>query len=291
MRAPLLGAAMLAAALCAGAFLFLSERAGGVLSLVADVDEPLDVSIEKGGMCSIGQFLPAMSCSHGSESASCCGGLKVSFNGQCACKYVLRLSHAPLVIFSHESPLARVLPLVTDTRLLPSSPSRRALPGVVISHGANSLGLLDNYIRCGYTEGTDVNGDPIPPVDFVTERQGCADRKEWCNDKLHNIDVRISAADRGYVQVHDRTKGWVYAHTDENNTAATGSLVCHVMGYVGLVEARIDQGVHASKRLNCPSDASLISVRRSSMRRPASAPFYACAHASVCNAIDLSLLP
>jgi len=56
----------------------------------------------------------------------------------------------------------------------------RALPGIVMSHGGSGLGLMDNMLRCSYTEGVDKNGDPIAPVDFVTKRLGCVDREEWC---------------------------------------------------------------------------------------------------------------
>ncbi|KAG8465148.1 hypothetical protein KFE25_012511 [Diacronema lutheri] len=187
--------------------------------MLAVIPTSAGTSIEKEA-CTVGQFLPAMSCSKDPESAACCGGMHVAFDAQCACK---------------------------------------ALPGIVISHGGSTLGLLDSFIRCGFSEGVDANGDPIPPIDYVTQRLGCIDRKEWCNDKLHNLDVRLTESDKGFVQIHDAAKGWVYASADEQNALATASSVCNALGYAGALAGSANEGVHASKRFNCAHELAHIS--------------------------------
>ncbi|KAG8470662.1 hypothetical protein KFE25_009083 [Diacronema lutheri] len=170
--------------------------------------------------CSIVHWAPSIHCSKDQESAACCRGLRTTFNAGCACK---------------------------------------RMPAVVLSHGGDPLWTLDNMLRCGFSEGVDANGDPMAPVEFVTEAQGCADRKEWCNDKLHNIDVRLSIGNKGLVQLHDAVKGWVYVHTDDANMAATASSACRAMGYERHVGVHIDPLIHASKRLNCPRPDTRIS--------------------------------
>jgi len=94
-------------------------------------------------------------------------------------------------------------------------------------------------------------------------------RAHRCNDKLHNIDVRLSIGNKGLVQLHDAVKGWVYVHTDDANMAATASSACRAMGYERHVGVHIDPLIHASKRLNCPRPDTRISVRA---RRARSAP-------------------
>jgi len=146
--------------LCTAAL--LAAHGGGGLPSLLGQDDPSAVPPFVGhGPCVISQFLPAMSCSKDPESPQCCGGLRATFEARCSC---------------------------------------RDLPGIVRSHGGSNLGLLDNYVRCGFTSGVDVNGDPIPPVDYVTEHQGCADRKQWC-------------APRPRRAMHARMQSWPHAQS------------------------------------------------------------------------------
>ncbi|KAG8470729.1 hypothetical protein KFE25_009150 [Diacronema lutheri] len=214
-----IAATALSVALATLAFLALSWPARGT-STLADEGSGVSISIEKEA-CTLGQFVPAISCSRDQDSPSCCGGLHTAFNAQCPCK---------------------------------------ALPGIVMSHGGSGLGLMDNMLRCSYTEGVDKNGDPIAPVDFVTKRLGCVDREEWCNDKAHNADVRLTESNKGFAQLHDDAAGWVYVHSDEQNAQSTAAAVCHAMGYAGVLSGSIETGVHASKRLNCPSPSTRIAA-------------------------------
>jgi len=193
MRSPVVAASALGVVLCTAAFL-AATRTSTVPSMLAVIPTSAGTSIEKEA-CTVGQFLPAMSCSKDPESAACCGGMHVAFDAQCACKCVPRganLPRAPLLCArwaaSYEAArsTARSVMLHASragaharTRRRARADVLRALPGIVISHGGSTLGLLDSFIRCGFSEGVDANGDPIPPIDYVTQRLGCIDRKEW----------------------------------------------------------------------------------------------------------------
>ena len=90
-----------------------------------------------------------------------------------------------------------------------------------------------------------------------------------CNDKAHNADVRLTESNKGFAQLHDDAAGWVYVHSDEQNAQSTAAAVCHAMGYAGVLSGSIETGVHASKRLNCPSPSTRIAVRsRARLPRP-----------------------
>jgi hypothetical protein len=165
-----------------------------------------------GGDCSLKDFIPAISCGKDTESSSCCSGLRRAFENKCPC---------------------------------------RGLPGIVLGHGGTGLVLADNMMRCGYSEGVDVNGSPVAAVDFVAESLGCFDRKEWCNDLLHNIDIRLSAANKGLLQVADEAKGWVYAAAANGDHARVAATVCKALGYLSVASKSVDMAVSSSKRLGC----------------------------------------
>ncbi|KAJ1625819.1 hypothetical protein T492DRAFT_1036884 [Pavlovales sp. CCMP2436] len=164
-----------------------------------------------GGVCSLGDFMPAMSCQQNNEADACCNGLKRAFAAQCPC---------------------------------------RPLPGIVISHGGSGLGLMDNMVRCGYTEGLDPNGEKLAPIEFATQKLGCVDRKEWCSNLLPNVDIRLSQANKGALQIADAKLGWVYASAsgDPGKVAKT---VCAALGYRKVVRTAVDNTINAFKAINC----------------------------------------
>lgn len=179
------------------------------------------------GSCGVSTFMSAMACQKDRDSPACCGGMHNIFNARCPCA---------------------------------------ALPGIVLSHGGSNLRMTDSMIRCGFSEGVDRNGDPMPPVEYVTEALGCVDRKEWCADKLHNVDVRLTRSHKGHVQIHDGpTNSWAYARVGDLATRDNvASAVCLALGY-----KRVDEGmtgsvkmgaVHASKAISCPTPTSSIAV-------------------------------
>jgi hypothetical protein len=162
--------------------------------------------------CSLKDFLPAMSCGKDTESSSCCSGLRRAFKNQCPC---------------------------------------RMLPGIVLAHGGTGLNVAENMMRCGYSEGVDANGSPVAAVDFVAESLGCFDRKEWCNDLLHNLDIRLSEASKGLLQVADEAKGWVYAAAADGDHTGVAATVCKALGYLSVASTSVDMAVSSSKRLGC----------------------------------------
>jgi hypothetical protein len=114
------------------------------------------------------------------------------------------------------------------------------------------------------------------------QHASCADQSAWCADKLHNVDVRLTAWDLGLVQMHDAQAagGWVYVHADEAEQANAASVVCRALGFArakvfgrAAPAGKLDGRFSATKSLNCSAAAvasGKISVR--SLLRPLAQP-------------------
>jgi hypothetical protein len=129
------------------------------------------------------------------------------------------------------------------------------LPGIVMSHGGSPLGLTANFLRCEYSQGG------VAPVDYITDFMPCMDKKEWCNDRIPNVDVRVTALNKGHVQIHaSKPKGWAYVTTDEAGMTNAALAACRALGYRSLENREgstfLDPELMATKRLACPDSAA-----------------------------------
>lgn len=149
-----------------------------------------------------------------------CGERGVSDERECSCA----CSRAPACLPSPGAPcVAR---------------AHRPIPGIVSGHGGNFISFVQNYVRCNFTEGD------MAPIDYVTEAHPCIDQKEWCNNGIHNVDVRLTTYETGHIQIWDKHEGWVFVSpksVDETHLRNLGATVCRALNFE---EVRTINGHH-----------------------------------------------
>lgn len=87
----------------------------------------------------------------------------------------------------------------------------------------------------------------------------CFDQKEWCADRIGDIDVRMTAWYLGLAQIHDgATKDWAYVHAPEGAREDTALAVCKALGFTALKFAKEDEkGLSAAtKSVSCSAAAA-----------------------------------
>mmetsp|Transcript_16272 Transcript_16272/g.42160 ORF Transcript_16272/g.42160 Transcript_16272/m.42160 type:complete len:304 (+) Transcript_16272:3-914(+) len=99
------------------------------------------------------------------------------------------------------------------------------------------------------------------------------DQPEWCNDKIHNVDVRLDAYETGHLQVWDKAEGWVFASPKSIELDALedlGNTFCRALNFEGVemknghhgkpdypaVYLDTSRDFRPSKLLECSSDAA-----------------------------------
>jgi hypothetical protein len=129
---------------------------------------------------------------------------------------------------------------------------RRHIPNVVVKHSGTMLHLVEDYIRCEYTDEAGT-----PPVDFVTSAHRCVDQAAWCARPLHNVDVRLTAWDLGLAQMWDEgVGGWVYVHAEPAAMQTTADTFCRALGFTAASEHVAAEGTRSAKNVSCSGAAA-----------------------------------